>query len=118
EDILAVYTVRANLEGLAARLAAAHATDATVAELRDVHERMLRAADAGESVDDLNLTLHRPIRESAHNVYLERFLIHGENAVRRSGQTTVADPDRLVVALQEHGELIEAIAAADGARGE
>jgi DNA-binding GntR family transcriptional regulator len=105
EDILAVYTVRANLEGLAA-------------ELRDVHERMLAAAEAGESIDDLNLTLHRLIRESAHNVYLERFLIQVENSVRRFGQTTFADPDRLVVALAEHGELIEAIAAADEERAE
>lgn len=118
EDILAVYTVRANLEGLAARLAAAHATDATVAELRDVHERMLAAAEAGESIDDLNLTLHRLIRESAHNVYLERFLIQVENSVRRFGQTTFSDPDRLVVALEEHGELIDAIAAADEERAE
>jgi DNA-binding GntR family transcriptional regulator len=99
-------------------LAAAHATDDTVAELRDVHERMLAAAEAGESIDDLNLTLHRLIRESAHNVYLERFLIQVENSVRRFGQTTFADPDRLVVALAEHGELIEAIAAADEERAE
>lgn len=113
EDILAVYTVRASLEGLAARLAAAHATAETVATLRNIHQKMQEAADAREPVAVLNLELHRLIREAAHNAYLERFLIQVENSVRRFGQTTFNDPDRLPVALEEHGQLIDAIANAD-----
>lgn len=114
EDILAVYTVRANLEGLAARLAAAHATTETVAAMRAIHDEMQRAAGAGERVATLNLELHRLIREAAHNAYLERFLVQVENSVRRFGQTTFNDPERLPVALEEHGQIIDAIADGDG----
>src|ERR1700754_3740066 len=61
EDILAVYTVRENLEGLAARLAAQRASDAVRTQLRDVQERFRKAVAARDAttVSELNREFHR-----------------------------------------------------------
>jgi DNA-binding GntR family transcriptional regulator len=67
---------------------------------------------------DLNLEFHRAIRESTANPYLERFLRQVEHAVRRFGTTTYNDPTRARESLEEHEEIIDAIAAGDAVRAE
>lgn len=116
EDILAVYTVRANLEGLAARTAAALRPAGMVDRLLAIHEEMETAVNDGREQDlpAINLRFHRVIREASHNAYLERFLLQIENAVRRFGKTTFKEEGRTEQVLKEHHAIIEAIANGDG----
>src|SRR5690606_30993505 len=115
EDILALYVVRENLEGLAARLAAKHRPDGVVQRLREINERMAAAADAAD-VDGMvraNLEFHREIRIAANNNYLDRFLGQVEHAVRRQQSSTYTRPARRTPALDEHRAIIAAIEAGD-----
>jgi DNA-binding GntR family transcriptional regulator len=111
EDILAVYTVRESLEGLAARLAAQRASEQLRTRLREVHERFKKSAASGEAgvLSDLNLEFHRAIREATDNRYLERFLTQVEHAVRRFGNTTFRDQRRVDATIYEHESILNAI---------
>src|SRR5690606_19028784 len=70
DEILAVYAVRANLEGLAARTVAQRRPPGLIGDLRAVHRRMLDLAEAGAEpaeMASLNLEFHRLIREATGN---------------------------------------------------
>lgn len=115
EDILALYVVRENLEGLAARLAATRGEPGLVPALREVQQRMEELIDSGDAValSRHNITFHRLIREAAGNLYLERFLGQAEQAVRRLAPTTFAYPGRAATGCAEHAAIIDAIEAVD-----
>lgn len=114
DEILSVYAVRANLEGLAARLAAGLRPAGLLPELLAIHREMSQARQAGATdLSAINLRFHRAIREATQNSYLERFLNQIENAVRRFGETTFAEPGRPDEVLEEHAAIIEAIGAGD-----
>lgn len=118
DNILAVYSVRENLEGLAARTAARKRPGGLVEKLMDMHRRMEIEIERGGSIVDLNLEFHRLIREANDNPYLERFLTQLEHAVRRFGRSTFEVPGRAEETLHEHFRIIEAIAAGDAERAE
>jgi DNA-binding GntR family transcriptional regulator len=111
EDILAVYTVRENLEGLAARLAAQRASESLRVRLREIHERFKAAAADGDAarLSELNLEFHRAIREATDNRYLERFLTLVEHAVRRFRSSTFENPRRMDATVYEHESILNAI---------
>lgn len=119
EDILALYVVRADLEGLATRLATARFPSGMVERLDAVHGQMrtlARGADPS-GLAQLNLDFHRVIREAAGNPYLERFLTQVEHAVRRV-PTTFSQPGRPAAVLEEHEAIIRAVRARDGETAE
>lgn len=119
DEVLAVYVVRAALEGLAARTAGTRRPEGLVDRLEAVHAAMRAAVDGPpRTLASLNLEFHRAIRESTANPYLERFLRQVEHAVRRFATTTYDDPARARESLEEHEEIIAAIAAGDAARAE
>jgi DNA-binding GntR family transcriptional regulator len=110
-----LYVVRAELEGLAARLAARHATDEEIRLLHDMlaEDRHLLGGDP-RALSRANKRFHRQIHLASHN----RFLIQQLDLVHRSmalmATTSFAAEGRDEVALAEHGALVAAIAAHDG----
>jgi DNA-binding GntR family transcriptional regulator len=119
EDILSVYAVRENLEGLAARLASQRSTPALRDQLMSIHVALVAAAETRDIalLGELNLAFHRAIREAAVNPYLQRFLTLVEHAVRRFGHSTFEAPGRIEATVHEHEAILVAItsAAADDA---
>lgn len=115
DDILAVYVVRENLEGLAARMTALRQPPGILDGLTSVHRKMTAATEAGRLGDlpALNLEFHRRLREGSGNPYLDRFLTQVEHAVRRFGRSTLELPNRASEALAEHALIIDAIAKGD-----
>ncbi|MPV37805.1 GntR family transcriptional regulator [Georgenia subflava] len=115
EDILALYVVRENLEGLAARLAAGRGSEALVKALTDINERMRQHTERGDmaALARENLSFHRVLREASSNSYLGRFLLQVEHAVRRLNATTLQTPGRAAEVLTEHEDIIAAVAAHD-----
>jgi DNA-binding GntR family transcriptional regulator len=113
EDILAVYAVRENLEGMAARVAAQHASpllDEQLIEIQDGFEAAAGDGDVARMVT-ANLEFHRAIREASRNPYLQRFLTLVEHSVRRFGRSTFESPDRISATISEHRAIMAAIAS-------
>lgn len=110
-----LYTVRAELEGLAARLAARHATAEEVRVLRGMtqDDRRLLGGDP-RALSRANKRFHKLIHLASHN----RFLVQQLDLVHRSmalmATTSFAAEGRDEVALAEHDQIAEAIAAGDG----
>lgn len=116
EDILALYVVRENLEGIAGRLAAMRCTPELLAELDEVQERLAQAVESGDvkEMSRQNLEFHRVLRVAAGNPYLERFLTQVEHAVRRLPASTFTQRSRAEAVLSEHQAIIDAIRRRDG----
>ena len=115
DDVLAVYLVREQLEGLAARLATLRQPPGLLSALLEIHEKM---ATMGQKADvanlvSLNLAFHRLLREASENPYLDRFLVQVEHAVRRFRPSTYDSPGRLEHTLTEHKAIIDSIASGD-----
>ncbi len=110
EELAEIYPVRAALEELAAREAAAR-LDGDVAELEAEYEAMLRAADKGDLSYQVqhDVRFHRLIVEAAGN----RILLDVWKSLRVEARTVVtvlkADIDLRELA-EMHGPLLEALA--------
>ena len=110
-----LYAVRTELEGLAARLAARHATDEEVRVLRGMvrDDRALLGGDP-RGLSRANKRFHKQIHLASHN----RFLVQQLDLVHRSmalmATTSFAVEGRDAVALDEHDQIVAAIAARDG----
>ncbi|MFN3724369.1 MAG: GntR family transcriptional regulator [Paracoccaceae bacterium] len=110
-----LYAVRSELEGLAARLAARHATDEEIRVLRGMVEddHRLLTGDP-RAMSRANKRFHRQIHLASHN----RFLVQQLDLVHRSmalmANTSLAAEGRSEVALAEHDRIVAAIEARDG----
>ena len=109
-----LYTVRSELEGLAARLAARHATKEELRVLRMMVEDDLKLIDQPEALSRSNRRFHRQIHLASHN----RFLVQQLDLVYRSmalmATTSLAAEGRSEEALREHTGILDAIAEGDG----
>src|SRR6056297_1533853 len=75
-----LYVVRSELEGLAARLAARHATDEEVRVLRDMVEDDRKLMHDPQAMARANRRFHKQIHLASHN----RFLVQQLDLVHRS----------------------------------
>ncbi|KFI33563.1 GntR family transcriptional regulator [Haematobacter missouriensis] len=109
-----LYAVRAELEGLAARLAARHATDEEVRVLRAMVEEDRRLANDPNALARANRRFHHQIHLASHNRYLiqQLDLVHRSMALLAS--TSLAAEGRADATLQEHQAIIAAITQRDG----
>ncbi|AXG14269.1 GntR family transcriptional regulator [Intrasporangium calvum] len=115
EDVLALYAVREPLEGTVARFAAARRTDELVAALREAQADMAEAAAQHDpdGMVEFNRQFHRILSDATGNVYLRRFMLQIENAIRRLPSTTYSSPKRQQTVLSEHEAIIAAVDAGD-----
>ena len=109
-----LYVVRGELEGLAARLAARHATPEEVRVLRDMVETDRRFENDPAALSRANRRFHRQIHLASHN----RFLVQQLDLVHRSmallATTSIAAEGRGADTLREHDMIVTAIEAGDG----
>lgn len=113
-----LYVVRAELEGLAARLAAKHASPEEVRVLRGmIEEDRAHLADP-DAMSRANKRFHRQIHLASHN----RFLVQQLDLVHRSmallATTSLAAVGRSEAALAEHDAIVRSIEAGDGDRAQ
>ncbi len=108
-----LYVVRSELEGLAARLAAKHATPEEVRVLRDMIKGDRKILSDPEALSRANRRFHTQFHLASHN----RYLVQQLNLVHRSmallATTTLAVEGRGVAALAEHDSIVSAIEAGD-----
>jgi len=108
-----LYIVRAELEGLAANLAAKHATSEEIKVLQDMVDSDRKLISDPSSLARSNRRFHKQIHLASHN----RFLIKQLDLVHRSmalmATTSLAADGRGAVAVEEHQAIVTAIANGD-----
>ncbi|MBB5516264.1 DNA-binding GntR family transcriptional regulator [Rubricella aquisinus] len=109
-----LYVVRAELEGLAARLAAQHAAPEEIRVLYDMIDADKKLMSDPKAMSRANKRFHRQIHLASHN----RYLIQQLDSVRRSmallSTTSFSAEGRPEVAMAEHNAIVDAIAGRDG----
>jgi DNA-binding GntR family transcriptional regulator len=110
-----LYAVRSELEGLAARLAARHASDEEIRVLRGMLSDDARLLGGDPRIlSRANKRFHKQIHLASHN----RFLVQQLDLVHRSmalmANTSLAAIGRAELAHGEHVLIVDAIAARDG----
>ncbi len=119
EEADEIYEVRAGLDELIGRLAAARVTPEQVAGLRELLKKMQRAARARNVAEyyPLNVRFHERLAECAGNATLlatYRRLVNALHLYRR--ETLARNPESFPVSTREHTEIVEALARGDSER--
>jgi DNA-binding GntR family transcriptional regulator len=109
-----LYTVRAELEGLAARLAAQHAAPEEVRVLWEMIRKDRELLDRPDMLARANKRFHRQIHLASHNRYLVQQLEMVHRSMALVSNTTLAVEGRGQRALEEHEAVVRAIEAHDG----
>ena len=116
-----LYLLRGAIEGLCARLAAARITDDELAALRELHERMLSAHEAG-NVDELaedSRQFHDLIARAGGPAFLADHLSSiWKNHPVPTESSLWNRPEEAERFLEAHGELLDALTERDPARAE
>ncbi len=117
EDILGLYEVRIPLEAATARLAAANVTPLHLAQIEVLHEKLSQEAQKREPdarwIATVNLDLHRAICEAARNALLREFMSRIYDTMGRFIHTAFRRHARLIEVVEEHAQLVAALAARD-----
>jgi DNA-binding GntR family transcriptional regulator len=113
-----LYVVRAELEGLAARLAAQHAAPEEVRVLWDLVRRDRALAGQPDRLAQANRVFHHQIHLASHNRYLIQQLDMVHRTMALLATTSLAAEGRGGRSLDEHEEIVRAIEARDGAAAE
>ncbi|SMX43234.1 GntR family transcriptional regulator [Actibacterium lipolyticum] len=109
-----LYVVRGELEGLAARLAARHATEEEVRVLRDMVQEDKALIGDPKAMSRANRRFHKQVHLASHNRYLVQQLDLVHRSMALMATTSLAAEGRGEKALEEHAAIVDAIAAGDG----
>lgn len=110
-----LYIVRRELEGLAAALAARHATDEEVRILREMVEEDNALVDDPPALARANRRFHKQIHLASHNRYLVQQLDLVHRTMALMATTSLAAAGRTKIAQSEHDRIVSAIEAKDEA---
>lgn len=108
-----LYVVRRELEGLAASLAAQHATQEEVRILRDMVEQDDALIDDPASMARANRRFHKQIHLASHNRHLVQQLDLVHRTMALMVTTSLAAEGRAKIAQSEHKAIVAAIEAKD-----
>jgi DNA-binding GntR family transcriptional regulator len=129
QDVRDSYVVRADLEGLAAEIAATRITEEQLAELRDAERRFARAARAQLGTEPgsdafgrsewigANDTFHTVVQRASGNPRLERTILDLHSIFPRflTSQPLIEDPSRFEPNIEEHRRVRAALEQRDPA---
>ena len=113
-----LYVVRSELEGLAARLAARHATEEEVRVLAGMVDEDRALVGDPAALARANRRFHRQIHLASHNRYLVQQLDLVYRSMTLMATTSLAIEGRGARALDEHRGIVDAIRSGDGEAAE
>lgn len=108
-----LYIVRTELEGLAAELAARHATAEELRVLAQMVAEDRNRLDDPQALSRANRRFHKRIHLASHNMFLVRQLDLVHRSMALLATTSLAVEGRGVVALEEHACIVAALEARD-----
>jgi DNA-binding GntR family transcriptional regulator len=116
DQMAQLYAVRAELEGLAARLAAQHAAAEEIRVLQEMVAADQALLNDPAALSRANRRFHKQIHLASHNKYLVQQLDLVHRSMALMATTSLAAEGRGPRALEEHAAIVQAIADRDGAR--
>ncbi|WP_071672713.1 GntR family transcriptional regulator [Nioella nitratireducens] len=116
DQMAQLYIVRAELEGLAARLAAQHAAAEEIRVLQDMVAADHALLNDPGALSRENRRFHKQIHLASHNKYLVQQLDLVHRSMALMATTSLAAEGRGPKALDEHAAIVQAIADRDGER--
>ena len=108
-----LYVVRRELEGLAAKLAARHATEEEITVLRDMVSADDALVDDPIALSKANRRFHEQIHLASHNRYLVQQLNLVHRTMALMATTSLAAKGRGEIAQGEHKNIVSAIERRD-----
>ena len=111
EDLKETYEIRIPLEALATEKAAEHMTDANLAEIKRLLDRMADAADDRKRYSKLNLEFHSAIYHVAKRPKLEKLIMELREASAAYLRLYAARSPNGRETQQEHEAIYEALVA-------
>lgn len=118
QQLVELYTVRESLEGTAAALAAKHASEPEIRNLRELLKREAGERDDPERLVEINFELHRAIHCAAHNRYLLQSLGSVVDTLGLLRHSTFVLPGSARQAHQDHLAIVSAIGRRDADQAE
>ncbi|MCZ4312232.1 GntR family transcriptional regulator [Comamonadaceae bacterium G21597-S1] len=117
QDVIDAFEVIAGLEGMSGELAAARITDAELAEIRASHYEMLAAFTRRDlpAYYRLNAHIHQSINAAARNPVLAQTYRTVNARLQALRFRSNFDERKWGIAVQEHEQMAEKLAARDGA---
>ena len=108
-----LYVVRAELEGLAASLAAQHAAPEEIRVLREMVEEDRQLLDNPSALARANRRFHKQLHLASHNRYLVQQLDLVHRSMALLATTSLAAEGRSEDAIAEHDAIVSAIEVRD-----
>jgi DNA-binding GntR family transcriptional regulator len=108
-QIFELYAMRQEMEGIVARYAAHHATDAEIDNLERINKAFAAAVNDPLAAARLNREFHSRLYDAARNRYLQQAVQDLHEAIALLSGTTFRHPGRTEIAAGEHDQLIVAI---------
>lgn len=112
QQIFELYAMREELEGVVARFAARHATEAEIANLERLNARFSASEDPKVAAQ-WNRQFHARLYDAARNRYLRQAVEDLQETIALLPDTTFIQPGRTTTATDEHVAIIEAIRRRD-----
>lgn len=121
EDMLDIYTIRQQLEGEAARRAAASVTEEALTEMKEILdlqrfyiESEKSAGENSDQIKNLDSRFHALLYNSCGSRPFADTLTSLHKKIIKFRKASVTRHSRAVLALEEHAAIYEALAAHDG----
>jgi DNA-binding GntR family transcriptional regulator len=116
DDVAQIYHLLALLESDAAGDVARRASDAQLARLQDLHERLEKLARQRDAFFAANEQFHMALLEAAGNRWRLQIVTDLRKIMKLNRHHSLFKQGRLAQSLAEHRALMAAIAARDGTR--
>ncbi len=116
DELAETFPVMGVLEALAGELAASHASKADLAELRLLHDEIVRHYERQDLKDyfSANQRFHERLVDAAHNETLASHYHQLAGRVRRARYRANLSRERWAQSVDEHCQIIAALEARDG----
>ncbi|RYX92632.1 MAG: GntR family transcriptional regulator [Comamonadaceae bacterium] len=117
-DVLSTFEVMAGLEAMSGELAAERITESELSEIRAMHYEMMAAWTRRDlsAYYRLNASIHRAINAAAKNPVLTSTYNQVNARLQALRFRSNQDEDKWKRAVGEHEQMVEALAAHDGAK--
>lgn len=112
-QVTELYDLREVLEGMAARLAAIHASDTEIEVLEELVARDRTLTQEPAALARSNRIFHRQIHACAHNRFLQGTLETMRLSLVLLAGTTLAEAGRAEAAVEEHATIVARVRAHD-----